>query len=70
MLGGFKCSISLPIVVNAMYCAGVPDEPANKAHMLTYLYIGPKTKRSRPGLAGLHAAPLHYNVFKCVNGYS
>ena len=51
MLGGFKYSISLPIVVNAMYCAGVPDEPANKAHMLTYLYIYvvPKTKRGRPG---------------------
>ena len=41
VLGGFKCSISLPIVVNAMYCAGVPDEPANKANMLT--------KRGRPG---------------------
>ena len=49
MLGGFKCSISLPIVVNAMYCAGVPDEPVNKAHMLTYIFVVPKTKRGRPG---------------------
>ena len=49
MLGGLKYSISLPIVVNAMYCAGVPDEPANKARMLTYIFVVPKTKRGRPG---------------------
>ena len=49
MLGGFKYSISLPIVVNAMYCAGVPDEPANKARMLTYIFVALKTKRGRPG---------------------